>query len=102
MKIISRSIFEWFETLPIPRKKLKKIILITIIRSLDIPLLAIAFSLPIVMLIGTQNLLIFVTCFGVSIRNITFSFCLLKIFSERMNRVLNINDIGSKRTILFV
>jgi hypothetical protein len=98
MKIISGSIFEWFETLPISRERLKKLILLTIIRSLDIPLLAITFSLPIVMLVGTQNLLIFFTCIGVSIINTIFSFCLLIIFSERMNRVLNINNIGSKRT----
>jgi len=98
MKLISGSIFEWFETLPISREKLKKLILLTIIRSLDIPLIVITISLPIVMLIGTQNLLIFFTCIGVSILNTIFSFCLLILFSERMNRVLNINAIGSKRT----
>jgi len=98
MKLISGSIFEWFETLPISRERLKKIILLTLVRSLDIPLIAITISLPIVMLIGTQNLLIFITCIGVSILNTIFSFCLLVLFSERMNRVLNVNAIGSKRT----
>jgi len=98
MKLISGSIFEWFETLPIPRERLKKLILLTIIRSLDIPLIVITISLPIVMLIGTQNLLVFFTCIGVSILNTIFSFCLLILFSERINRVLNINAIGSKRT----
>jgi len=98
MKLISGSIFEWFETLPISRERLKKIILLTLVRSLDIPLIAITISLPIVMLIGTQNLLIFITCIGVSILNTIFSFCLLVLFSERMNRVLNINAVGSKRT----
>ncbi|MFX1531542.1 MAG: hypothetical protein ACFFBC_10555 [Promethearchaeota archaeon] len=98
MKLISGSIFEWFETLPISRERLKKIILLTLVRSIDIPLIAITISLPIVMLIGTQNLLIFFTCIGVSILNTIFSFCLLVLFSERINRVLNINAIGSKRT----
>jgi predicted permease len=100
MKIISGSIFEWFETLPISRERLKKIILLTLVRSLDIPLIAITISLPIVMLIGTQNLLIFFTCIGVSILNTIFSFCLLVLFSERINRVLKINTIGSKRAHL--
>lgn len=98
MKLISGSVFEWFETLPISRERLKKLILLTIIRSLDIPLIVITISLPIIMLIGTQNLLIFFTCIGVSVLNAIFSFCLLILFSERMNRVLNINAIGSKRT----
>ena len=48
MKILSGSIFEWFETLPISREKLKKLILLTIIRSLDIPLVVITFSFPII------------------------------------------------------
>ena len=98
MKLISGSVFEWFETLPISRERLKKLILLTILRSLDIPLIVITISLPIIMLIGTQNLLIFFTCIGVSVLNAIFSFCLLILFSERMNRVLNINAIGSKRT----
>ncbi|NVM35663.1 MAG: hypothetical protein HWN81_08705 [Candidatus Lokiarchaeota archaeon] len=98
MKILSGNIFEWFETLPISRGKLKKLILLTIIHSLDIPLIVITISFPIMMLIGTQNLLIFLICIGVSILNTIFSFSILILFSERMNRVLNINDIGSKRT----
>ncbi len=98
MKLLSGGIFEWIETLPVSREKIKKLILITIIRSLDIPLIVITISLPIIMFIGTQNLLILITSIGVSILNTIFSFCLLILFSERMNRVLNINAIGSKRT----
>jgi len=98
MKILSGSIFEWFETLPISRGKLKRLIFLTIIRSLDIPLIVITVSFPTIMLIGTQNLSIFFICIGVSIINTIFSFSILILFSERMNRILNVNDIGSKRT----
>ncbi|UCD01849.1 MAG: hypothetical protein JSV23_02185, partial [Promethearchaeota archaeon] len=98
MKILSGNIFEWLETLPISRGKLKKLIFLTIIRSLDIPLIIITFAFPIMMFIGTQNVLIFLICIGVSILNTIFSFSILILFSERMNRILNINEIGSKRT----
>ena len=98
MKLISGGIFEWIETLPISRERLKKLILITIIRSLDIPLIVITISLPIIMFVGTQNILILIVSMGVAFLNTIFSFCLLILFSERMNRILNINAIGSKRT----
>jgi len=98
MKILSGSIFEWFETLPISREKLKKLILLTIIRSLDIPLIVITFSFPIIMFIGTQNVFIFFTSIGVSILETIFSLSLLILFSERLNRVLNINKVDSKKT----
>ena len=101
MKILSGKIFEWFETLPISREKLKKLILLTLIRSLDINLIVITFAFPIMMLIGTQNLMIFFICIGISIIHTIMSFSLLVLFSERMNRVLNINEVGAKRTHIF-
>ncbi|UCC18667.1 MAG: hypothetical protein JSV62_11230 [Promethearchaeota archaeon] len=100
MKILTGKIFEWFETLPISREKLKKLIYLTIIRSLDIPLIIITICFPLIMYIGTQNLFIFFICIGVSIVNTIFSFSVLIIFSERMNRILNINERDSKRTYL--
>lgn len=98
MKILSGDIFKWFETLPVPREKLKKLILLTIIRSLDIPLIVITISFPVIMFIGTQNILIFLASIVVSILETIFSFSLLILFAERLNRVINVNKIGSKRT----
>ncbi|MFX0105485.1 MAG: hypothetical protein ACFE75_08340 [Candidatus Hodarchaeota archaeon] len=100
MKILSGSVFEWFETLPISRAKLRKLILLTAIRSLDIPLIVVTFAFPIMMLIGTQNLFIFLICVGVSILDTILSFGLLLLFSERMNRILNINEFNSKKVRL--
>ncbi|MFX1376572.1 MAG: hypothetical protein ACFFA0_12250 [Promethearchaeota archaeon] len=97
MRLISGGIFEWIETLPISREKFKKLIILTLIRSLDIPLIVLTISLPIIMFIGTQNLLIFITSMFVALLNTLFSFCLLILFSERMNRILNVNAVGSKR-----
>jgi len=98
MKILSGDIFKWFETLPLSREKLKRLILLTIIRSLDIPIIIITISFPVIMYFGTQNVLIFLISIGISILETIFSFSLLILFAERLNRVININKVGSKRT----
>lgn len=100
-RIISGRIFEWFETLPIPREKLRKLVILTIIRSLDVPLIVITASLPIVMLIGTQNIVIFFWSIAISILITIFSLSVLISFNERINRILDINEIISKRTLAF-
>ena len=97
-RIMSGRIFDWYKTLPISREKLRKLLILTIFRSSDIPLLVITFALPVVMFIGTQNLIISLVCFGVSILNTIFSFCVVVLFGERLNRILDINEIGSKKT----
>ncbi len=97
-RIMSGRIFDWYRTLPISREKLRKLIILTIIRSSDIPLIVITFALPVLMFIGTQNLIIALVSFGVSILNIIFSFCVVVLFGERLNRILDINESGSKKT----
>ncbi|MFX1556178.1 MAG: hypothetical protein ACFFC9_02900, partial [Promethearchaeota archaeon] len=51
--IMSGKIFEWYESLPITRDTLKKLVFLTIFRSLDLPIIIIIFAFPIVMFIGT-------------------------------------------------
>ena len=97
-RIMSGRIFDWYRTLPISREKLRKLIMLTIIRSSDIPLIVITFALPVLMFIGTQNLIIALVSFGVSILNTIFSFCVVVLFGERLNRILDINESGSKKT----
>ena len=91
--IISGKIFEWLETLPISRKKLLKIIYLTLFRSYDIPIVVLFFAFPLVILIGSQSLIMFLICFGISFINLVFSFSILILIGERINRILNINEI---------
>jgi membrane protease YdiL (CAAX protease family) len=98
--IISGKIFEWLETLPISRKKLLKIVYLTLFRSYDIPIIVLFFSFPLVILIGSQSLILFLICFGISFVNLVFSFSILILIGERINRILDINEIGSKKTLL--
>ena len=97
-RIMSGQIFEWYRSLPISEEKLKKLLILTIIRSMDIPLIVITFSLPVMMLIGTQNLIIFFVCLSVSILNVLFCFSVIILFGKKMNQIMDINEIGHKKT----
>lgn len=96
--IMTGRIFEWYETLPIPKKKRIKLVYLTIIRSFDIPIVTIILSFPLTMLIGTQNIIVFLTCFGISVLNVLFSFNILILFGGRINRALDVHEINSKRS----
>lgn len=96
--IMTGRIFEWYETLPIPKEKIKKLVYFTIFRSFDIPIITIILSFPLTMLIGTQNIIIFIICFGISVLNVLFSFSILILFGGRINRVLDVHEINSKRS----
>ncbi len=98
--IISGKIFEWFETLPISRKKLLRIVYLTLFRSYDLPIIVLVFAFPITMLIGSQNIVIFLVCLGISFVNMVLSFSILLIVGERINRILDINDKSSKKTLI--
>jgi len=98
--ITSGKIFEWLETLPISRKKLLKIVYLTLFRSYDIPIIVLFFTFPLVILIGIQSLIMFFVCLGISFINLVFSFSILILIGERINRVLDINKLGSKKTFL--
>ena len=98
--VTSGKIFEWLETLPISRKRLLKIVYFTLFRSYDIPIVVLFFAFPLVILIGSQNLIMFLICLGISFINLVFSFSILILIGERINRILDINEIGSKKALL--
>ena len=97
--IMSGSIFTWFKTLPISREKLNKMAYLTMFRSFDIPIIVIILGFPITMLIGTQNLIIFFVCLGISILNILFSFDIVILLGKRLNRILDFNVSSSKKAL---
>ena len=98
--IMSGSIFAWFRTLPISREKLSKLAYLTMFRSFDIPIIVIILGFPITMLIGTQNLIIFIVCLGISILNIIFSFDVVILLGKRLNRILDFNVTSSKKSLI--
>jgi len=98
--IMSGKSFEWYVSLPISRERLKKLVLYTIFRSLDLPNIVILTAFPIIMFIGTLDFVLFLVCLGVSVLNFIFSFFILLLFAERINRIMDINEINSKKAIL--
>ena len=98
--IMSGKSFEWYVSLPISRERLKKLVLYTIFRSLDLPNIVILTAFPIIMFIGTLDVVLLLICSVVSILNFMFSFFILLTFATRINRIMDINEINSKKAIL--
>ncbi|MHA1843469.1 MAG: hypothetical protein ACTSWE_04300 [Promethearchaeota archaeon] len=97
--MMSGDVFRWLETLPISKEQLRKIGLMTIFRSLDLPLIALIVVFPVMMLIRTLSLLVFISSLLISILNVMFSFSLLVIIGEKLNKIMTIGDVNSKKTI---
>ncbi|TFF93985.1 MAG: hypothetical protein EU543_02345 [Promethearchaeota archaeon] len=96
--LMSGRLFPWLRTLPINKKKLQKLVFLTIFKNFDIPIFVIIFSFPIIILIGTQNIIVFFISLGASLINTVLAFNLIIILCGRLNKVLNLNDMSSKKT----
>ncbi|MCK4781200.1 MAG: hypothetical protein KAT57_13455, partial [Candidatus Lokiarchaeota archaeon] len=94
---MSGNSFKWLQTLPFSKKNLKKIGIMTIFRNLDIPLIVLVVGFPIIMLIATQNILIFLISLLVSFFNVILSFSILVIIGEKMSFLFSESKSGSKR-----
>jgi membrane protease YdiL (CAAX protease family)/predicted permease len=94
---MSGNSFKWLQTLPFSKKELKKIGFMTLFRNLDIPLIVLIFSFPIIMLIFTGNVLIFFTTLLISILNVVFNFSLLVIVGEKLSSIFSETRGKSKR-----
>lgn len=99
INVMSGEMFTWLKTLPISDKKLSKIAIFTIFRALDLPIIMITAVFPVIMLIGTQNIMIFIICFGISFMNMFFSFFLLVIFGEKIAKRRNLRKAKSKKSL---
>ncbi|MFW9827110.1 MAG: type II CAAX prenyl endopeptidase Rce1 family protein [Candidatus Thorarchaeota archaeon] len=98
--ILSKNLFFWLETLPISAKRLKKLKLLTIFHSFDIPILVITFAFPIVIFLGTLNIVAFFVCLALSILQVIFAFSVLILLGNVLNKSLDLNLIGSRKTLI--
>ncbi len=94
---MSGNAFKWLQTLPFSKKELKKIGFLTIFRNLDVPLIILTFAFPIFMLIGTQNILVFLITLLVSFISVVFSFSLLVIIGEKLSFLFSESKGKSKK-----
>ncbi len=93
----SGNAFKWLQSLPISKKKLQTVGIMTIFRSINVPIIVNLVALPVIWLIGTLNILIFLVCVVASITNTIFSFSVLVIIGERLGRIFNQATVNSKR-----
>jgi len=100
INIMSGEIFEWFKTLPLPRKKLKRLAFLTIFHNFDLPILANTFVFPIIMLFATQNIFVFLISLGTSIFNITFSISVLIILGEKVAKLIRRQSLKTNKSLL--
>jgi hypothetical protein len=98
MGVMSSESIEWFKTLPLSKLKLKRIIYVTIFRNFDIPIIVILLAFPITIFIGTANFFLFIVSLGISFINTFLGLNFIIIISERLNRVLKIHSVSSKKT----
>jgi hypothetical protein len=99
-RILSNDVYSWLETLPISTKELKRLKLLTIFRSFDLPIIVIIFAFPTVILIGTGNVLIFFFSLGISFLQIIFTFNILIFLGSRISQVLNLNIQNSRKVMV--
>ncbi|MFX1495019.1 MAG: hypothetical protein ACFFBZ_12105, partial [Promethearchaeota archaeon] len=99
INIMSGEIFEWFKTLPLPKKKLKRLAFLTIFHNFDLPILANTFVFPIIMLFVTQNIIVFFLALGTSILNITFSISILIILGEKIAKLIRKQNLKTKKSL---
>ena len=98
--ILSGQSLTWFKTLPISNKSLKRMVYITVFRNFDIPIIVITFAFPVSLLIVSANFFFFFMLLGISIINTFLGINIVIIISKRLNRILNLNDVSSKKTFL--
>ena len=97
---MSGNAFKWLQTLPFSKKSLKKLGLMTIFRTLDIPLIILIVGFPIITFIATQNIITFLISIPASIVSVVFSFSILVIVVENMSYLFSESKTKSKRATL--
>lgn len=95
--LMNGEAFRWFETLPLSKDRLNKLGFITAFRNVDVGLILISLAFPIIMVIITQNILLFFVSLLVSLINAVFAFSILVIVSQKLSRIFRIQEINTKR-----
>ncbi|MHA1647141.1 MAG: hypothetical protein ACTSVL_06185 [Promethearchaeota archaeon] len=89
--------FKWLSTLPISKKDLHKITLFTFFRTIDSQFITLALGFPIATFFTTKSILLTFISIIVSLLNMVFSFGVLAVFGEKLNRIMKNSDVTSKK-----
>jgi len=92
--------FKWYETLPISKRRLQKLGLFTVIRNLDVAMIAMIVALPIILAFIIQSVLWVIISILVSFMNVIFSTSLLVLIAERISRVFRGDQVNSRKATI--
>ncbi len=98
--MMSGDAFRWYETLPLSKKRLRKLGFMTVFRNLDVGLITMMLAFPIIMFAISLNILLALVALLISVINVMFSFSILVLIAGRISRVLKISEAGSKKATL--
>ncbi len=98
--MMSGDTFRWYETLPLSKKRLRKLGFMTVFRNLDVGLITMMLAFPIIMFAISLNILLALVALVISIINVMFSFSILVLIAGKISRVLKISEAGSKKATL--
>ena len=90
--------FKWLSTLPLSKKDLHKITLFTFFRTIDAQFFTLTLGLPIATFFATKDIFITFISIIASLLNMVFSFGILAVFGEKLNRIMKNSDVSSKKT----
>jgi len=98
--MMSGDAFRWYETLPLSKKRLRKLGFMTVFRNLDVGLITMMLAFPIIMFAISLNITLALVALMISVINVMFSFSVLVLIAGRISSVLKISEAGSKKATL--
>jgi len=101
INIMSGTIFNWFKTLPLPEKRLRRLVMVALFQNYDLTFIIMIFSFPFMMLFVTYDIILFLICLGVSLLSAFFSFCFLIVLGKSLVKFMNRHGYKPNRSILF-
>ena len=87
--LFTGNIFHWLSTLPIKRKDMNKIGIMTLFRVIDAQFIALMLIFPLATAIITKSVIITLISLGISTLNTIFSFNVLIILSKKFAKIIN-------------
>jgi len=98
--MMSGDAFRWYETLPLSKKRLRKLGFMTVFRNLDVGLITMILAFPIIIFVISLNILLALVALMISVINVMFSFSILVLIAGKISRILKVSEAGSRKATL--
>ena len=98
--MMSGDVFRWYETLPLSKKRLRKLGFMTVFRNLDVGLITMILAFPIIIFVISLNILLALVALMISVINVMFSFSILVLIAGKISRILKVSEAGSRKATL--